>query len=162
MTESTPTGPIAVNAASVAPRTKPSNYPEPFFSRMARREKRQLGDVFGLKNFGVNLTRIAPGGQSSCRHAHSKQDEFVYVLEGEIVVETNAGRQVLRPGMCAGFPAGTGDAHRFVNETARDAVFIVVGDRTAGDEVEYPDDDLKGVYGPEGRFRFLRKNGTPY
>lgn len=148
--------------AKSLPESNATGYPEPYRTRNAKRFNRRLADHAGLKNFGVNLTRIAPGGQSSCRHAHSKQDEFVYVVEGEIVVETNAGRQVLRPGMCVGFPAGTGDAHRFVNESPRDAVFLVVGDRTAGDEVEYPDDDLKGVFGPNGRFHFLRKDGTPY
>ena len=81
------------------------------------RYNRRLGNHAGLRNFGVNLTRIVPGGQSSYRHAHSTQDEFIWVLEGEVVMETNAGAQVLEPGMCAGFPAGTGDAHRFVNRT---------------------------------------------
>ena len=94
--------PTAVVAQDAAPRTKPSNYPEPFFSRMARREKRPLGDPFGLSNFGVNLTRLAPGGSSALRHAHSKQDEFVYILAGHAVLITDDGETPLSPGMCAG------------------------------------------------------------
>lgn len=144
------------------PESNATGYPEPYRTRNQKRHNRRLGDHAGIKNFGVNMTRIEPGGQSSCRHAHSKQDEFVLVLEGEVVLETNAGRQPLKPGMCAGFPAGSGDAHRFLNESSRDAVLLVVGDRTAGDEVVYPDDDLKAEFGPDGRYRFLRKNGTPY
>ena len=96
--------PPAIAAVDVAPRTKASNYPEPFFSRMARREKRALGDFFGLKNFGVNLTKIAPGGESALMHTHSRQDEMVYVLEGEAVLATPSGETRLGPGDCAGFP----------------------------------------------------------
>jgi uncharacterized cupin superfamily protein len=99
--------PVALVAADVPPRAKLSNYPEPFFSRMAGRDKRPLGDLFGLANFGVNLTRLKPGGSSSIRHAHTKQDEFVYILEGEPTLITDAGRSPLRAGMCAGFRAGT-------------------------------------------------------
>ena len=98
--------PAAVAASDIPPRTKPSNYPEPFASRMVRREKRMLGDYFGLKNFGVNLTRILPGGESALMHAHSKQDELVFILEGEGVLATPSGEVRLFPGMCAGFPAG--------------------------------------------------------
>ena len=98
-----PIRPVAVEALTAPPRTKPSNYPEPFFSRMAQREKRPLGDLFGLTNFGVNLTRLFPGGQSALRHAHSRQDEFIYILEGTPTLVTDAGETLLRPGMCAGF-----------------------------------------------------------
>jgi uncharacterized cupin superfamily protein len=118
--------------------------------------------VVGLKNFGVNLTRIVPGGQSAARHAHTKQDEFVWVLEGEATLETDAGAQVLTAGQCAGFPAGTGDAHRFVNRSDRDVVLLVVGDRSAGDTVAYPDIDLDGRLDADGRFQFTHKDGTPY
>ena len=104
MTSSSPARPFAIVASSAPPRTKPSNYPEPFFSRMAKREKRPLGDLFGLKNFGVNLTRLAPGGESALLHRHSKQDEFVYVLEGEPTLVTETEEVRLSPGMCAGFP----------------------------------------------------------
>ncbi len=161
MTDSKPPGPIAIVASSAPPRTKPSNYPEPFFSRMAKREKRPLGDLFGLKNFGVNLTRLAPGGESALLHRHSKQDEFIYVLEGEPVLITDAGETPLSPGMCAGFRAGSGDAHHLVNRGPGDAVFLEVGDRTPGESVAYPDDDLKYETGADGRALYLRKDGTP-
>ena len=105
---------------------------------------------------------LAAGGQSSARHTHSKQDEFMMVLSGELVLETDEGRQTLGPGMCAGFPAGGGNAHRFLNLSDRDATFLVVGDRTPGDEGTYPDIDLAAGIGPDGRYVFTRKDGTPY
>jgi uncharacterized cupin superfamily protein len=153
--------PLALAAAEVAPRAKPSNYPEPFFSRMLKREKRQLGDVFGLRNFGVNLTRLKPGGESALLHRHSKQDEFVYILQGTPTLVTEAGEMALAPGMCAGFPAG-GAAHQLVNRSAGDVVYLEIGDRTAGDAAEYPADDLKAALGPDGSWLFTRKNGQAY
>jgi uncharacterized cupin superfamily protein len=151
----------AIDATEVAPRRRPSNYPEPFASRMAGREKRALGERFGLANFGVNLTRLAPGAVSALRHAHSRQDEFVYILAGRPTLYTDAGGTVLAPGQCAGFPAGSGDAHHLVNETADEVVYLEVGDRSAGDEVTYPDDDLVATL-VDGERRFTRKDGTPY
>jgi uncharacterized cupin superfamily protein len=112
--------PIALLAAEAPPRPFRTNYPEPFASRMAGRDKRPLGDLFGLTNFGVNITRLAPGGCSALRHAHTKQDEFVYILEGRPTLVTDAGRTPLNPGMCAGFKAGSGDAHCLINETGED------------------------------------------
>ena len=109
---------------------------------MMKRQKRQLGDLFGLRNFGVNLTRIAPGGASALRHAHVKQDEFVYILEGRPTLVTDAARTPLKPGMCAGFRAGTGDAHHLVNETDDDVFYLEIDDRSRGDHVTYPDDDI--------------------
>ena len=109
---------------------------------MAGRVKRPLGDLFGLTNFGVNLTRLAPGAISALRHAHTKQDEFVYILEGRPTLVTDAGRTALEPGMCAGFKGGSGDAHHLVNETADDVVYLEIGDRIPGDSATYPDDDL--------------------
>jgi uncharacterized cupin superfamily protein len=156
-----PKPPVALAVADVPPRAKLSNYPEPFFSRMAGRDKRPLGDPFGLTNFGVNLTRLKPGGSSSIRHAHTKQDEFVYLLEGRPTLVTDAGRTALKPGMCAGFKAGSGDAHHLINETEDDVVYLEIGDRTPGDSVTYPDDDLMAVR-VEGAWRFARKDGTPY
>jgi len=138
-----------------------TSYPEPYRAANSTRYNRRLADHAGLKNFGVNLTRIIPGGQSSFRHAHSRQDEFIYVLQGEVVLETNDGEQVLRPGMCAGFPAGTGDAHRFVNRTASDVALLVIGDRTPGDEISYPDVDMHAVLAPDGVYRFSTKSGEP-
>ena len=155
------TTPIAVNAAEVPARTKPSNYPEPFASRMLGREKRPLGDLFGLTNFGVNLTRLAPNAVSALRHAHTRQDEFVYILQGRPMLHTDEGRTQLSPGMCAGFRAGTGNGHRLINETAEEVVYLEVGDRTPGDEGSYPDDDLKALR-VEGMWKFVHKDGEPY
>lgn len=155
------TTPFTINAAAAPARTKPSNYPEPFASRMAGREKRPLGDLFGLTNFGVNLTRLAPNAVSSLRHAHTKQDEFIYVLQGQPTLHTDEGRMVLAPGMCAGFKAGTGNGHHLINETAEDVVYLEVGDRTPGDEGHYPDDDLRALL-VEGKWKFVHKDGTPY
>ena len=153
--------PIAIPAATVAPRTKPSNYPEPFFSRMLKREKRQLGDVFGLKNFGVNLTRLMPGGESALLHRHSKQDEFIYILQGEPTLVTETAEMKLSPGMCAGFPAA-GEAHQLVNRTDADVLYLEVGDRTPGDEGSYPKDDIQAVLGADGKWVFTHKDGRPY
>lgn len=153
--------PLAVVAMAVPPRTKPSNYPEPFFSRMAKREKRQLGDVFGLRNFGVNLTRIAPGGETALLHVHTRQEEFVYVLEGRPTLVTDRGETDLEPGMCAGFPPN-GVAHHLVNRTDADAYILEIGDRVAGDEGRYPGDDLAASMGEDGQWRFVHKDGTPY
>ena len=153
--------PTAINAADAPARTKPSNYPEPFASRMAGRIKSPLGDLFGLQNFGVNLTRLAPGAASALRHAHTKQDEFVYILQGSPTLHTDEGTLQLGPGSCAGFKAGSGNGHRLLNETQDDVVYLEVGDRTPGDEVTYPDDDLKAVL-VDGRWQFVHKDGTPY
>lgn len=153
--------PAALVAAEAPPRTKPSNYPEPFFSMMAGRTKRPLGDLFGLTNFGVNLTRIAPGGVSALHHRHSKQDEFVYMIEGELVLVTDHGETIMRRGMCAGF-AKAGTAHHLINRSGADAVYLEIGDRTPGDEVSYPVDDIAALLGPDGKWIFTHKDGTPY
>jgi uncharacterized cupin superfamily protein len=157
-----PASPKAILATDAPAKTRPSNYPEPFASRMAGREKRPLGDLFGLANFGVNLTRLAPGAVSALRHAHTKQDEFVYILEGHPVLVTDAGETPLSPGMCAGFKAGTGEGHQLANRTGTDVLYLEVGDRSAKDAVSYPDDDLKGELEADGRWRFTRKDGSPY
>jgi uncharacterized cupin superfamily protein len=156
MTEKSGFDPLAL------PESNATSYPEPFRAENQSRWNRRLGNHAGLCNFGVNLTRIVPGGQSSSRHAHTKQDEFVFVVQGEVELETDAGVEVLRAGMCAGFPAGTGNAHRFVNRSAADVLLLVVGDRTAGDEVLYPEIDMHGRMGPDGRYVFARKDGTPF
>ena len=153
--------PLAMPAADVAASTRPTIYPEPFAARVAGRVKRRLGDVFGLTNFGVNLTRLAPGSVSALRHAHARQDEFVYILEGTPTLVTDEGESTLGPGWCAGFRAG-GAAHQIVNRTTSDVVFLEVGDRTAGDQVSYPDDDLAAVLGADGRWAIAHKDGTPY
>ena len=155
------TYPVAVLASEAPPRAKQTNYPEPFASRMTGREKRPLGDLFGLANFGVNLTRLLPGAMSALRHAHTKQDEFVYILEGHPTLHTEEGRTRLSPGMCAGFKAGTGNGHHLVNDTDEEVLYLEVGDRTAGDEGSYPDDDLKAQM-VDGKWRFVHKDGSPY
>ncbi|MFO1126131.1 MAG: cupin domain-containing protein [Methylocystis sp.] len=153
--------PAAIEAAAVAPRAKATIYPEPFAARVRGREKRALGDVFGLKNFGVNLTRLAPGAQSALKHRHSRQDEFVFILEGEPTLLLDADEITLRAGMCAGFPA-EGSAHCLINRTDRDVVYLEIGDRSAGDAASYPDDDLAAALGPDGRWVITHKNGRPY
>lgn len=151
----------AIHAASAPPRTKPSNYPEPFASMMAGRIKRPLGDLYHLKNFSVNLTTLQPGAVSALFHQHSKQDEFIYVVAGKPTLVTDGGRQVLEPGMIFGFSAG-GTAHHLVNETDADCVVLEVGDRTEDDAVAYPHDDIQAVMGADGKWRYTHKNGTPY
>ena len=155
------TKPIVITAEEAPVRTKPSAYPEPFASRMAGREKRPLGDLFGLTNFGVNLTRLAPDAVSALRHAHSKQDEFVYIIEGRPTLHTDQGRTQLAAGMGAGFKAGTGNGHCLINETREDVLYLEIGDRTAGDEGSYPDDDLKAKL-VDGNWKFVHKDGSPY
>jgi uncharacterized cupin superfamily protein len=153
--------PVAIVAAEAAPRTRPSIYPGALAQRVEGRLKRPLGDIFGLKNFGVNLTRLAPSAMSALRHAHAKQDEFVYILEGCPTLVTDEGRTPLSPGMCAGFKAGTGNGHHLVNETKSDVVYLEIGDRTPGDSAVYPDDDLQ-VALVDGAYKVAHKDGTPY
>ena len=153
--------PVAAIAADAPSRTPRSIYPLPFAALLDGRDKKALGALFGLSNFGVNLTRLAPGAASSLRHAHTRQDEFVYVLDGELVLHTDEGATVLSPGMCAGFKAGSGDAHHLVNESRHDVVYLEIGDRTPGDSATYPDDDLVAS-GTAGHWRFTHKDGTPY
>jgi uncharacterized cupin superfamily protein len=153
--------PVALRAIDAPLRARPSVYPEPFASRMAGREKRPLGDLFGLANFGVNLTRIRPGGSSALRHAHSRQDEFIYILEGHPTLHTDAGLTPLAPGFCAGFKAGTGDGHRLINPTASDVLYLEIGDRSPDDTGSYPDDDLAATR-VNNAWVFTHKDGTPY
>ena len=147
--------PAEVNA------TQGSNYPDAYKPTVAGRLKRRLGDALGLKHFGVNVTTIQAGAHSALRHWHSREDEFVYILSGELVLVSEAGEQVLAAGMCAGFPAGKADGHHLVNRTGRDAVYLEVGDRDSADEVTYPGTDLLAAPTPQGR-RFTRRDGTPY
>lgn len=152
----------AIWALEAQLRSRPSAYPAQFQPVVKGREKRPLGDHFGLKNFGVNLTRLAPGASSALRHAHTKQDEFIYVVEGNPVLVTNDGEEWLSPGMCAGFPCNTGNAHHLVNRTGADVVYLEIGDRTPGDEASYPDDDIRAELVSAGVYRFTRKDGTPF
>ena len=152
---------LAVMAKEQPPRAKATTYPEPFAGRMAGREKRPLGDVFGLKNFGVNLTRLAPGGESALLHRHSRQDEFVFILEGRPTLVTDQGETLLAPGSCAGFAAG-GIAHQLVNRSDEDVLYLEIGDRTPGDDGFYPADDIQAAQAADGSWRFQHKDGRPY
>jgi uncharacterized cupin superfamily protein len=143
------------------PEQSTTGYPEPYSSRVAGRHRRRLGDHAGLKNFGVNLTRLDPGAESSMRHWHARQDEFVYVIEGEITLVTDAGRQKLTPGMAAGFPAGKTDGHQLVNETSKPVLYLEIGDRTPGDSAAYSDVDMAARM-VDGKFVFTHKDGTPF
>jgi uncharacterized cupin superfamily protein len=154
--------PIALLATDVPPRAKPSNYPEPFASRVAGRVKRALGDAFGLKSFGVNLTRLAPGAISALRHAHTVQDELIYILQGHPTLITDAGETQLAPGMCAGFRGGSGDAHQLVNKSDGEVLYIEIGDRQPNDGASYPDDDLAAALDESGKWKFTHKDGRDY
>ena len=137
-----------------------SSYPEPFNGQVGARRKRALGDALGLTNYGVNLVELPPGALSSMRHWHSRQEEFVYVLEGELVLITDAGEQVLGAGMAAGYPAGSGDGHQMINRSDAPARYLEVGDRTPGDAVTYTDIDL--ALADNDTDDFTHKDGTPY
>ena len=150
----------AFDPKSVSAQTPP-NYPAAFQALVRGRHRRALGDAAGLSNFGVNLTRLEPGAASAQRHWHTLQDEFVYIVEGEATLVTEAGEQTLTAGMAAGFPAGRADGHHLVNRGAGDVLYLEVGDRTAGDEVDYPDIDLKRSH-QNGENRFVHDDGTPY
>lgn len=153
---------VPIDAASVPPRAPLMTFPAPLASLMAGRDRRALGDAFGLTRFGVNLTSLKPGSLSAARHSHSLQDEFVYVLEGTPILITNGGETLLHPGMCAGFKAGTGDAHQLVNRTGEDVLYLEIGDRTPGDTVSYPDDDIALVRTSAGGWEIVHKDGSSY
>jgi len=150
----------ALDPSDVAER-RGSGYPEPYRSRMGERIKRRLGDACGLTKFGVNLVSLAPGGQSFLRHWHTLEDEFVYVLSGELVLVTNGGEQVLTAGMCAGYPGGSRDAHHMINRSDAVATYLEVGNRIAGDNGFYPDDDLLWIEREDGRHA-AHKDGRAY
>jgi len=152
--------PPALDPQSVTSR-QGSSYPEPFKRPVEGRVKRALGEALGLTNYGVNHVRLEPGAWSAQRHWHSHEDEFVYILEGEITLVTEQGDQVLGPGMVAGFPAGVADGHHLVNKSDRPAVYLEIGDRSPNDEVHYPDIDLFLPSRRNGQV-FTDKKGTPY
>jgi uncharacterized cupin superfamily protein len=141
------------------PQRRGSGYPAPFDAPCAGRLRTTLGDAAGLTQFGVNLLRLQPGAWSSQRHWHMREDEFVYVLAGEVVMVTEAGEEVLRAGECAGFKAGWADGHHLQNRSAEDAVVLEIGSRDDQDGVDYPDIDLKLAEGAE---HFSHTDGTPY
>jgi len=150
----------AIDAYTAPTRSTPSVYPEEFAKGMLGRTKRPLGSLFGISNFGVNLTTLAVGAVSALRHSHTKQEEFIFVLQGTPTLRTDEGDMLLSPGMCAGFRSGTGNAHQLVNLSDSEVIYLEIGDRTPGDEVSYPDDDLQGVL-VDGIWQFRRKSGTP-
>jgi uncharacterized cupin superfamily protein len=154
--------PSFVTAANAPLRSIKSIYPEPFARRVQGREKRPLGSLFGLKHFGVNLTRLKPGAMTALRHAHTVQDEFVYVLHGHPTLITDDGEFLLSPGDCAGFKGGTGNAHHLLNRSDSDVELLEMGDRGAGDSATYPDDDLVLQTDDKGHYKFLHKDGKPY
>lgn len=130
---------------STVPAVKRSLYPEPFRSRMGDRSKQKLGDACGLTKVGINLVTLQPGAQSALRHWHTLEDEFVYMVSGEVTLITNAGEQTLTAGMCAGYPAGARDGHHFVNRSSAPAQYLEIGNRIDGDNAFYPDDDIVWV-----------------
>lgn len=156
----TPKQPKALVALDIPAQSR-SGYPEPFRSRVLPREVRRLGDAFGLTRMGVNLVTIFPGKHSSVRHYHTQEDELVYVLSGELVLETDAGEEPLTAGMVVGFPAGSTDGHRLINRSAEPATYLVMSNRDPNDEGIYPDEDLKAVK-QNGGWVFTRKDGTFY
>jgi uncharacterized cupin superfamily protein len=152
----------AIEAASAPARGPLLTFPEPLASLMKDRIRHPLGTQFGITNFGVNLTYLPPGSVSAPRHFHSRQDEFVYILEGTPILLSSAGEMLLRPGMCAGFKAGSDNAHQLRNSSHTMAVYLEMGDRTAGDVVTYPHDDIKIDKMPDGRLQVVHKDGSPY
>ena len=154
-----PVHPIAVSGLDVAGR-RSTVYPKPFDAGFEKRIKRALGDVFGLSQFGVNLVTLEPGAMSAHRHWHQREDEFVYVLEGSPMLVTDAGDTRLEPGMAAGFPAGEANGHHLVNNTDGPVLYLEVGTRSQGEDVEYPDVDMKARK-VDGRYQIAHKDGTP-
>ncbi|HQR30633.1 MAG TPA: cupin domain-containing protein [Anaeromyxobacteraceae bacterium] len=150
----------ALDPADVPPRTG-SGYPEPFRSRVLPREKRPLAPALGLTALGINLTTLPPGKESSMRHHHTHEEEFVFVLEGEVILRTDEGEQRLTAGTCAGFPAGTTNGHQVVNRSDRPARYLEVSNHDPRDHASYPDDDLAYHEGPAGPV-YTHRDGTPY
>jgi uncharacterized cupin superfamily protein len=152
--------PCWLDAMEVAPRTG-SGYPAPFAEAVAGRAKRALGDALDLTQFGVNLVTLPPGAWSSQRHWHENEDEFIYVLEGEVTLVTDEGETVLRPGKAAGFPAGRPDGHHLINRGDTPALYLEVGTRASVEQAHYSDIDMLARK-EDGRFVFTRKNGDPF
>ena len=138
-----------------------TGYPEPYRSLVAGRSRQRLGNVVGLDQFGVNLTRLKPGAQSALRHWHTSEDEFVFVLEGTLVLCENDGETVLKPGDAAAFKAGVANGHCLINRSGQDAVYLEIGTRAVRDEADYPGTDLH-VRKDENGVRYPRNSGEPY
>lgn len=151
-----------IKAEAIPVRQGKSFYPEPFASMVKNRTKRKLGDYFGLTNLGVNLTTMAPKAVSAVKHCHSKQDEFIYIISGSPTLVYGEHKTQMSAGDCIGFKADNGMAHQLINQTDEDVVYIEIGDRSAGDCVEYLDDDLKLAFKDDGRWSLTHKDGEPY
>jgi uncharacterized cupin superfamily protein len=136
-------------------------YPAPYDRVVVGRERKRLGNAAGLDQFGVNLTTLKPGASSALRHWHEREDEFIYMLEGELVLIEDGGETLLLPGDAAGFKANSGNGHHLVNKSSRDAIYLEVGTRSKHERVEYPEADLLVVRDDKGG-RYTRKNGDPY
>ena len=150
--------PVMLAAISIEPRIG-SNYPPELAAAVAGRAKRVLGDTFGLTLFGVNHVTLAPGAASSHRHWHEIEDEFVYVLEGQVTLRDDDGEHILTPGMCAGFKAGVAKGHCLLNKTEWPAIYLEIGTRSPDENTHYPDIDMRGVK-TAGKFAFTRKDGS--
>jgi uncharacterized cupin superfamily protein len=151
-----------ISAESIPAPMGKTIYPAPYAALVEGRLKRKLGEHFGLTNFGVNLTHLLPGAISAPAHSHSKQDEFIFVLEGTPTLILGEEEFTLKPGDCHGLKAGTGIAHQLVNRTKENVTYLEIGDRTEGDEVEYPNDDLKATQLTNGAWAITHKDGRPY
>jgi uncharacterized cupin superfamily protein len=138
-----------------------TGYPPPYDRVVVGRERKRLGNAAGLEQFGVNLTRLKPGAASSLRHCHEREDELIYMLEGELVLIEDEGEIVLRPGDAAGFKADSGDGHQLINRTERDAVYLEIGTRAKHERVDYADVDMLMIRDDSGA-RYTHKNGDPY
>ncbi len=154
-------GSMIIDLSSV-PVSQGTGYPAPFKAAVAGRSRQRVGNAAGLTNFGVNLTTLAPGAQSALRHWHSHQDEFIYVVSGELTLVTDSGANLLTPGMMAAFPAGLANGHHVINRSEAISTYLEIGDRTPGDQAAYPDDDLLALSKEEGGYYFTHRNGTPY
>lgn len=152
--------PIAIDSTEI-PAVTTSIYPEPFASMVKGREKRRLGDPFGIKKFGVNLTKLAPGARSAMLHRHSVQEELIFILEGNPTLVTETDQIQLKPGMCAGF-IPNGNAHYLLNKTSEYVTYLEVGDRDSTDQVSYPEDDLMAISAGNNQWQFTHKNGEKY
>jgi uncharacterized cupin superfamily protein len=151
-----------ISAQSISATLGQTFYPEPYASQVKGRLKRKLGDYFGLTQFGVNLTHLSPGAVSAMAHSHSKQDEFIWIVEGSPTLVLGEQEFLLTPGDCYGFKAGKGIAHQLVNRSQATVIYLEMGDRAPGDEVEYPNDDLKATQSINGKWIFTHKDDRPY
>ena len=151
----------AIDPDTLEPRTG-CGYPEPFRSRVLPREKRALGDAFGLSKIGVNLTTLPPGKESAMRHWHTAEDELIYVVEGELILRTDDGEQRLLPGMCVGFRAGDTNGHHLINRSDRPARYLEVSNRDPADAARYNDVDLAMSKDAAGKNVFTHKDGSTY